>query len=187
MLAFCGIPGQSWLARAMDQVMNINSINWIGSFGKASAGRSLLVSLSAFALTLFSGCASMSEAQQGELIGGVLGGVVGSQIGDGHGRTAAIIVGSVAGAMIGRHIGESMDNSDRSRMAHSLNDARTGQATSWVNPDTGYAYTVTPTRSYDRAGSPCRDFDLAATVDHEPQPDVHGNACLQADGSWLVQ
>lgn len=167
--------------------MNIKLIKKIGSFGKPLAGRSILVVLPTMMLTMFSACASMSEAQQGELIGGVLGGVVGSQIGDGNGRTAAIIVGSVAGAMIGRHIGESMDNDDRTRTARTLSDARTGQSTSWVNPDTGYAYTVTPTRTYERSGTPCREFDLSATAGNQPEQDAHGNACLQTDGSWLLQ
>lgn len=171
----------------MDKSMYIKSIKKIGSFGKPLKGRSILVFMSAMMLTAFSACESMSQAQQGELIGGVLGGVIGSQVGDGHGRTAAIIVGTVAGAMIGRHIGESMDDDDRTRTARTLNDARTGQSTSWVNPDTGYAYTVTPTRTYDRSGAPCREFDLTATVGNQPGQDAHGNACLQADGSWLVQ
>lgn len=157
------------------------------SIGAAATGKSLFVSLSAMTLTVFTACASMSESQQGELIGGVIGGVVGSQIGEGHGRTAAIIVGTLAGAVIGRHIGETMDDSDRARTAQTLNDARTGQSRSWVNPDSGYEYTITPTRTYEQSGTPCREFSLITAAGHPSREEMNGNACLQADGSWLVQ
>jgi surface antigen len=152
-----------------------------------SVTRSQLVLLAAVALALFAGCETMSQAEQGEVIGGVIGGVVGAQVGDGSGQTAAIIIGTLAGAMIGRHIGETMDDVDRMRTARTLNDSRTGQSTTWVNPDSGYEYTVTPTKTYEQSGGPCREFSLNATVGGQPDQEVYGTACLQADGSWLVQ
>ena len=151
-----------------------------------STVNSLGVSALALALTLSSGCETMSQAEQAEVIGGVVGGVVGAQIGEGSGRTVAIIVGTLAGAMIGRQIGETMDDVDRMRTARSLNDSRTGQSTTWVNPDTGYEYTVTPTRTYEDSGGPCREFNLDATVGGQPDQEVYGTACLQADGSWML-
>jgi surface antigen len=138
-------------------------------------------------LLFLQGCETTSHAQEGEVIGAVLGGVVGAQVGHGDTRTAAIILGTIAGSMIGRHIGQSMDDTDRMMTARTLNDSRSGQATSWVNPDTGYRYTVTPTRTYEESGGPCREFQLDATVGGRTDQDVHGTACLQADGSWLVQ
>ncbi|MDJ0917976.1 MAG: RT0821/Lpp0805 family surface protein [Woeseiaceae bacterium] len=128
----------------------------------------------------------MSQQQQGEIIGGVVGGVIGSQIGDGRGQTAAIILGSIAGSMIGSQIGQNMDNDDRIRTAEVLNNGKTGQSASWVNPDTGFVYNVTPTRTYDRGTGPCREFQLDATVGNGERQDVFGTACLQADGSWMV-
>lgn len=149
------------------------------------AGLTVLTALlSAF---LFNACETTTHAQQGEVMGGVLGGVLGAQVGEGRGRTAAIIVGTIAGAMIGRHIGESMDDTDRIKTATALNDSRTGQATSWVNPDTGYQYTVTPTRTFETSSGPCREFQLDATVGGKTNEDLYGTACLQADGSWLVR
>lgn len=136
---------------------------------------------------LITGCETTSHGQQGEVLGGVIGGVVGAQVGDGRGRTAAIIIGTIAGSMIGRHIGESMDDTDRMKTAMALNDSRTGEGTTWVNPDNGYRYTVTPTRTYEQTTGPCREFQLDATVGGQPRQDVYGTACLQADGSWLVQ
>ncbi len=136
---------------------------------------------------LLSACETTTHGQQGEVLGGVIGGVIGAQVGDGRGRTTAIIIGAIAGSMIGRHIGESMDDTDRMKTAMALNDSRTGVATNWVNPDTGYRYEVTPTRTYEKGGSPCREFQLDATVGGQTNQDVYGTACLQADGSWLVQ
>ena len=136
---------------------------------------------------VLNGCATTTHAQQGQVLGGVLGGLLGAQVGDGRGKTAGIIVGTIAGAMIGRHIGESMDDTDQTKTALVLNDARTGDSTSWVNPDTGYRYTVTPTRTYEKTSGPCREFRLNATVGNQTNQDVYGTACLQADGSWLVQ
>jgi surface antigen len=138
-------------------------------------------------LIFLHGCETTSHPQEGEVIGAVIGGVVGAQIDDGNTRTAAIILGTIAGGMIGRHIGQSMDDTDRLMTAQSLNDSRTGQSTTWVNPDTGHEYTVTPTRTYEESGSPCREFQLDATVGGRTDQDVYGTACLQADGSWLVQ
>ena len=133
------------------------------------------------------GCETTSHSQQGEIIGGVLGGVLGAQIGEGSGRTAAIIVGTIAGSMIGRHVGENMDDTDRMRTAMVLNDARTGEVTTWVNPDNGNRYTVTPTGTFEQDAGPCREFRLDATVGDQSDQEVYGTACLQADGSWLVR
>jgi len=138
-----------------------------------------------------SACTSTSQEQKGQVLGGVLGGVLGSQVGGGRGKTVAVIVGAVAGAMIGRHIGESMDDGDRLKTAVALNDSRIGESTSWVNPDTGYRYNVTPTRTFQGTSQensgPCREFKLDATVGGKKNQDVYGTACLQADGSWQVE
>lgn len=158
------------------------------SKGQRVSRRTGLVSLVAFLFAVsLTACETTSHGQQGEILGGVIGGVVGAQVGEGRGRTAAIIVGTIAGAMIGRHIGESMDDTDRMKAATVLHDNRTGQSTSWVNPDTGYRYAVTPTRTYEQSSGPCREFQLDATVGGQQNQDVYGTACLQADGSWLVQ
>lgn len=150
--------------------------------------RAILIPLAAAVITLpvLTGCETTTHAQQGQVIGGVLGGVIGSQVGDGSGQTAAIIIGTMAGSMIGRQIGQSMDDVDRMRTAQALNDNRTGQSTSWTNPDTGETYTVTPTQTFEESGGPCREFELDATVGGEPGQSVSGTACLQSDGSWKV-
>jgi surface antigen len=96
-------------------------------------------------------------------------------------------VGTIAGAMVGRHIGETMDEADRMQTAAALSAARTGEATTWVNPDNGNRYTVTPTGTFEQSGGPCREFRLDAKIGDQPDQEVYGTACLQADGSWLVR
>jgi surface antigen len=131
-------------------------------------------------------CESPPTKQEfGAVSGAVIGGVVGSTIGGGTGRTVAIVAGTVAGALIGSHVGKRMDEADRLKAAQALENAPTGQQTTWRNPDSGAQYTVTPTRTYEASAMPCRDFTVNATVDGKPET-VKGNACRQADGSWKL-
>lgn len=117
------------------------------------------------------------------IIGGVLGGALGSQVGRGHGRTAATVVGTLLGASIGGAVGRSMDDQDRLKVAHSLETVRTGIPSQWRNPDTGNQYTVVPTRTYETAGTPCREYTVDGVIGGRKEKIV-GTACRQADGSW---
>ncbi|MGZ5036284.1 MAG: RT0821/Lpp0805 family surface protein [Usitatibacter sp.] len=124
-----------------------------------------------------------TKEQKGTVAGAVVGGVVGSTIGGGAGRTTAIVVGTIAGGLIGRHIGQRMDEADRIKAAQTLEQTPTGQSTAWRNPDSGAQYTMTPTRTYEARGEPCRDYTIDANVDGKPEK-VQGSACRQSDGSW---
>ena len=135
------------------------------------------------------GCSSTGGAneQAGMIIGGVLGGVAGEQVGKGHGKTAAIIVGTLIGSQIGGSIGKSMDDTDRLKLAHSLETVRTDVATTWRNPDTNNHYTVIPTRTYKaNSTGPCREYTIDAIIGDKKEK-IYGRACRQPDGSWKVQ
>jgi surface antigen len=127
-----------------------------------------------------------TKEQKGAVAGAVLGGVVGSTIGGGTGRTVAIIAGTVAGAVIGGRIGQKMDEADKLKAAQALETTPTGQHTTWKNPDSGAQYTMTPTKTYESGGTPCRDFTVDASVDGKPEK-VTGSACRQQDGSWKTR
>jgi surface antigen len=132
------------------------------------------------------GCATDGPREQaGTIIGGVLGGVLGAQVGGGHGQTVAIIAGALAGAAIGGAVGQSMDDNDRRKVAETLEGVRTGVPAAWRNPDTGVQYSVTPTRTYDTASGPCREFTTEAIIGGRRET-VYGTACRQPDGSWQV-
>lgn len=131
-----------------------------------------------------SGCAAPpTQEQTGMVIGGALGGALGSQIGGGEGRTVAAIIGTLFGATVGGAVGRSMDDNDRIKVARTLETVRTGVSSQWRNPDTGYQYSVTPTRTYETAGTPCREFTVNGMIGGRKEK-IIGTACRQADGSW---
>lgn len=137
-------------------------------------------------LVTVSACTNYGQQEQaGMVIGGALGGLLGAQYDEGHhdARTAAIIVGTLAGAAIGGAVGRSMDRVDRIKTSHTLENVRTGVSSSWRNPDTGNVYSVTPTRTYETASGPCREYVIDARIGGRPE-EVYGTACRQPDGSW---
>ena len=135
---------------------------------------------------LLTGCANQGPSEQtGMVIGGILGGVLGHQVGHGHARTMATVIGTMAGAAIGGSIGQSMDELDRMKMSASLETVRTGVSSEWRNPDTHNEYKVTPTRTYETAEGPCREYTLDATIGGKAEQ-IYGQACRQADGSWKI-
>ena len=148
----------------------------------------ILLSALLAATVSVAGCATYQgqQEQTGMVIGGILGGVLGNQVGGGHGRTAAIIAGTLAGAAIGGAIGHSMDETDRMRTAQTLETVRTGVPSRWHNPDTGNDYTVVPTRTYETAQGPCREYTMDAVIGGRNEK-IYGTACRQPDGSWRVQ
>lgn len=140
--------------------------------------------ISALFVASLAACAvPVTQEQSGTVIGGVVGGVVGSQFGRGDGRTAATIIGALIGASVGGNIGRSMDDNDRRRIAQALETRPINAPTTWVNPDNRNAYTVVPIRTYESAGSPCREYTMDAVIGGRTEK-VVGNACRQADGSW---
>jgi surface antigen len=137
------------------------------------------------ALTLFGCSTAPSKQDQGMIIGAIAGGILGHQVGGGSGQVLATMVGTVAGAAIGGSIGRTMDDYDRMNTAVALENVRTGVPSSWVNPDTGYEYVVTPTNTYDSGTGPCREYIMDATIGGKTEQ-IYGTACRQADGSWQI-
>jgi len=114
---------------------------------------------------ILSACSTApTKHDQGVIIGAIAGGLLGNQVGGGSGRVLATIVGTVAGAAIGGSIGRSMDDTDRLNAAVALENVRTGVSSTWVNPDTGYEYAVTPTSTYESGSGPCREYTMDATI-----------------------
>ena len=126
-----------------------------------------------------------SKQDQGVIIGAIAGGILGHQVGGGSGKVLATIVGTAAGAAIGGSIGRDMDETDRLHTTAALENVRTGVPSSWVNPDTGYEYVVTPTQTYESDTGPCREYTLDAKIGGQTEQ-VYGTACRQADGSWMI-
>lgn len=122
--------------------------------------------------------------------GAVLGGLLGSQIGGGSGRLWATGAGAVIGALVGSEIGRGLDEVDKMRMERTtqaaLEHTETGATSTWRNPDSGNAGTVTPTRTYQSTdGTYCREYQQTIEVGGRTQ-DAYGTACRQPDGSWKI-
>ena len=126
---------------------------------------------------------SCNRAQIGAVLGGAVGGAVGSTIGKGDTRTVAIVVGTVLGTVIGYEVGRDIDERDRGCFGHSLELAKNGQTVRWTNPDAGLAYALTPTRSFEVGGHPCRAFTLQTTYGGKGHS-KSGSACRYDDGTW---
>jgi surface antigen len=126
----------------------------------------------------------------GTILGAGTGALIGSQIGSGRGQMVGIAVGTLAGAMLGSEIGKSLDNADKAmsqRTAQaSLETNRTGQTSSWRNPDSGNSGTYTPTSTYrSTSGQDCREFEQTITVEGRTERAM-GRACRQPNGTWQV-
>lgn len=135
---------------------------------------------------ILSACSTApSKQDQGVVIGAVAGGLLGNQVGGGSGRVLATIAGAVIGGAIGGSVGKSMDETDRMKANAAFENVRSGASSTWVNPDTGYEYVVTPNNSYETDSGPCREYTMDATIGGKTEQ-VYGTACRQPDGSWQV-
>ncbi|ADC71141.1 MULTISPECIES: RT0821/Lpp0805 family surface protein [unclassified Thioalkalivibrio] len=149
--------------------------------------KTVLLAAVASVAFLLAGCQTPPTKQQtGAVIGGAAGGVIGSQIGGGRGRTAAIIAGTLAGAAIGGSVGRTMDQVDRQQVSHTLEHNPDHRASTWQNPNTGYQYQATPTRTYQAHGQDCREYQVQTTMNGQPET-VNGTACRDAQGRWVNQ
>jgi len=152
-----------------------------------SSKRLVLFLIAAFFLSITGGCQSMRGNQTaGTVIGGIIGGIGGNQIGRGRGRIVATIAGTLIGAAIGGEIGAYMDEQDRTRANRVLETTRTHHTGAWRNPDTGYKFAVTPTRTYSVSAGPCREYQINAEIGGRTRQ-IYGTACRQPDGSWKIR
>jgi len=129
------------------------------------------------------GCQEVRNEHVGMGVGGALGGLLGAQVGGGRGQLAATAAGALLGAYLGGNVGRSMDEVDRMQAQRTLEGTPTGQTAAWRNPDSGHAYEVTPTRTYQEEGRPCREYTTEAWIDGKRET-VRGTACREPDGSW---
>jgi surface antigen len=76
-----------------------------------------------------------------------------------------------------------MDDRDRACFGHSLELTQTGHTVRWTNPEAGLAYALTPMRSVEIGGRPCRDYTLVTTYGGKDQA-KSGRACRADEGIW---
>ncbi len=135
---------------------------------------------------LTSGCATKTESGAG--IGALAGAAIGSQFGPANRRLEGAILGAFVGAVMGSVIGHEMDRQDHEQLSQVYESGRSDVPTSWVNPDTGNKFKVTPKAAYKgrRHGRPCREARIDATINGKPET-VVTTACRARDGMWELQ
>jgi surface antigen len=144
---------------------------------------------------MMTSCASFKKTYQ-ENPKAVLGAGLGSAIGGGvaliaRANPGVVIASMVAGGLLGGFIGKKLDDKDK-RMAQeaaaqAFEQNRTGQISTWSNPDSGNSGSVTPTRTYQLSnGQYCRQYRQDIYIGNEKHQ-TYGTACRQSDGTWKVQ
>ena len=124
------------------------------------------------------------KAAGGAAVGATAGGLIAAAAGGG---TAGIIGGVLLGGLAGGALGDKLDQNDR-RLAQenyhrSMEYGSVGQTSTWRNPDNGHSGEVTPTRTYETASGPCREYKQTIYIDGQAQEAV-GTACRASDGTW---
>lgn len=139
------------------------------------------------ALSFLASCET--KQQSGVLLGGATGALLGSQFGSGSGKVLGAGLGALLGAFAGGQIGKYMDRQDKMRMEKTTQTAlergRTGQTSSWKNPDSGHSGTVTTTQTFQNDGRYCREYTQTINIGGKIEKG-YGTACRQPDGAWQV-
>ena len=125
-----------------------------------------------------------TDQEVGTVTGSVIGGVIGKEIG-GRDNTAAIIAGTIIGGHIGGKIGQSMGQQSRQNMANTLESGKSNSRSTWVDPDTGYTYSMVPMVSYQSNHKVCRRFNMSVNMNGRYET-VQGVAC-RTNGRWVIQ
>lgn len=138
----------------------------------------------ALTVFLFSSCVGANKAQMGGVGGAAAGAIAGQAIGK---NTGATLIGAAVGGTLGYIIGNEMDKYDQQQLSKAYETAPSGQTTSWVNPDKGNQYQVTPLPAYtDSKNQVCREAEIVAVIDGRTER-THSTACRDGYGSWQLQ
>ena len=134
-------------------------------------------------LMLLASCAN--RAQTGAAGGAAAGALIGQAIGH---NTEGTLIGAAVGTMLGYIVGSEMDKYDRQQLDHMYERGVSNQRSTWVNPDTGNQYTVTPQPAYQEPSSRrvCRRAEIEAVIDGRPER-TYSTACRNEYGQWELQ
>ncbi len=139
------------------------------------------------AVVLLASCAGtdLNKGQQGAIGGAAGGALLGQAIGR---NTEATLIGAAVGTMLGYIVGNEMDKYDKQQLNNAYERGPSGQPVSWVNPDTGNNYQVTPQRPYTNQANNqvCREAEIMATIDGRPQK-TYTTACRNSQGQWVLR
>jgi surface antigen len=134
-------------------------------------------------LLALSSCAT--KGQTGALGGAAGGALIGQAIGH---STEATLIGAVVGGALGYMVGNEMDKYDRAQLNRAYERGPSNQRSTWVNPDNGNRYAVTPQPSYQNptTNRVCRKAEIDAVIDGKRER-TYTTACRDQYGSWELQ
>ena len=135
-------------------------------------------------LFMLSSCMMANKSQMGGAGGAAGGALLGQAIGH---DTESTLLGAAIGGMLGYVIGNEMDKYDRQMLNSVYESTPSGQTTSWVNPDHGNQYQVTPQSAYTGSNNQyCRKAEVCATINGRRQT-TYTTACRDISGQWQLQ
>ena len=134
-------------------------------------------------LLVLSSCAT--KGQTGALGGAAGGALIGQAIGH---NTGATLIGAAVGGALGYMIGNEMDKYDRDQLNRAYEQGSSNRRSTWVNPDNGNQYAVTPQPSYQNptTNRVCRKAEIDAVIDGKRER-TYTTACRDQYGSWELQ
>ena len=134
-------------------------------------------------LLLLSSCAT--KGQTGAVGGAAAGALIEQAIGH---STEATLIGAVVGGALGYMVGNEMDKFDREQLNQTYERGPSNQRSTWVNPDNGNQYAVTPQPSYQNPTTQrvCRKAEIDAVIDGKRER-THTTACRDEYGNWELQ
>jgi surface antigen len=134
-------------------------------------------------LLALSSCAT--KGQTGAVGGAAAGALIGQAIGH---NTGATLIGAAVGSMLGYIVGNEMDKYDRQQLNHVYDRGVSNQRSSWVNPDTGNQYAVTPQPAFQDPSTQriCRRAEIEAVIDGKIEK-TYSTACRDRYGRWELQ
>ena len=125
-----------------------------------------------------------TKGQQGAVGGAAGGALLGQLIGR---DTKSTLIGATLGGLVGYIIGNEMDKYDREKLDKTYETTPSYEKTSWINPDTGKQYSVTPQPAYQDTANDrvCRKAEIEAVIDGKKEI-TEALACRE-NGRWVIQ
>jgi surface antigen len=140
--------------------------------------------IAAFSILLLSS-ACANKAQMGAAGGAAGGALIGQAIGH---NTESTLIGAAVGGAVGYMVGNEWDKFDQQQLSQAYESSPSGKPTTWVNPDSGNQYQVTPQPAYQNPGTSqtCRKAEVVATIDGRTEK-TYTTACRDMNGTWQLQ
>ncbi|CCH50380.1 glycine zipper domain-containing protein [Pseudodesulfovibrio piezophilus] len=127
------------------------------------------------------GCAA-NRAQQGASVGGLAGATIGALTF--KNKLLGAAVGAGVGVLMGYIVGNEWDKSDEQKVQRVLETTKSGETTSWQNPDTGESYSATPDLPYMADNKVYRDIVIK---DEKEGHTVMAKAWRDDHGVWHLK